>query len=169
MNDLHFAFISFSLLAAELACPVAKASPINDYAVVTDGDTLLVGQDGISIRLAGIDAPELGQKCRRPDSIEWPCGLHAKHMLTEMVGTAPVSCGQLYFDDYDRVFATCVAPNGNDLGAAMVASGYALSVGRDQRYVAEQAAARLASKGIWSGSFQTPWEWRAQQREPEDE
>jgi len=51
----------------------------------------------------------------------------------------------------------------------MVDAGYALAVGSDKLYVAEEKAARIAGKGMWSGSFQTPWEWRAQQRDVEVE
>ena len=140
---------------------------IRGYAIASDGDTMLIGKD--IIRLVGIDAPELGQKCRRLDGTPWDCGLDAKRRLAETIGDKPVSCRQLDFDVFGRIFALCATSSGDDISAAMVHSGYALADGRDQRYLAEEAAARLAGEGMWSGSFQTPWEWRAQQPEPEDE
>jgi len=169
MRPPRSALIVLAQLAVALLCSDARAEvpEIKGRAVVGDGDTVLIGKD--TIRLAGIDAPELGQKCRRTGDIEWDCGLDARRMLAAMIGDRPVSCRQLHFDPYGRILATCAASNGDDLAAAMVHSGYALADGRDQLYLAEEKAARLGGKGLWSGSFQTPWEWRAERREAEDE
>lgn len=156
-------------LAAALLYPNTspQAADVIEYAVVIDGDTLLIRT--VSIGLVGIDAPEPGQKCMGPGNIEWACGLDAKHVLEEKIGDGPVTCRRLYSDFHERVFATCAASDGDDLSAAMVRSGYALADGRDSRYLAEEIAARLAGKGMWSGSFQTPWEWRSQQLDVEAE
>ena len=145
----------------------AGAPDIVEYATVNDGDTLLIGE--VSVRLAGIDAPELSQRCRGPTSVEWPCGLDARRMLAEKIDGKPVFCRQLHLDESDRATATCAASDGDDLSAAMVRAGYALAVGREHQYLAQEAAARASGAGIWSGSFQTPWEWRAQQLDALDE
>ena len=168
MRRTRPALIALAQLAMALLPPGTQAEvrEIKGHAIAADGDTILVGKD--IIRLAGIDAPELGQTCRRPDGAEWDCGLDAKRRLTETIGDKPVSCRQLDFDVFGRVFATCATSSGDDISAAMVRSGYALADGPEQRYLAEEAAARLAAAGLWSGSFQTPWEWRAQQPEPEE-
>jgi len=55
------------------------------------------------------------------------------------------------------------------ISALMVRSGYALAIGRKRQYLVEEAAAQVAGAGMWSGSFQTPWEWRARQLEVLDE
>jgi endonuclease YncB( thermonuclease family) len=155
---------------ALIACAVffssqqSEASDITEYPVVLNGETLLIRT--VSIKLNGIEALELGQKCVGADNIEWDCGLHAKRALAEKIGEGPVFCRQLQIDAYGLASATCAASNGEDLAAAMVRSGYALACG--QRYVEEEKAARLAGKGMWSGSFQTPWEWRAQQPDPQE-
>ena len=169
MRRPRFALIVLAQLAVALLCPNAHSEvpEITGHAIVGDGDTMLVGKD--TIRLAGIDAPELGQKCRRAGNIAWDCGLDARRMLAEMIGDKPVSCRQLDFDPYGRILAICAASNGDDLSAAMVHSGYALADGRDQLYLAEEKAARLGGEGLWSGSFQTPWEWRAERLEAEEE
>ena len=161
--------IGLALVVAALLCQCTsgQTSEIREPAIVVDGDTLLIKE--VSIRLAGIDAPELGQSCTSPTKVEWDCGQATKRALSDKVGREPVSCSQLYLDAYGRLFATCTASNGDNLSAAMVDAGYALAVGSAKLYVAEETAARLAVKGIWSGSFQTPWEWRAQQRDVEDE
>ena len=151
--------LGLALLVCTEASQSTQASDINEYPVVLDGGTLLIRT--VSIKLHGIDALELGQKCVRADSIEWDCGHHAKRALAEKIGEGPVSCRNLQIDAYGLPSATCVASNGEKLSAAMVRSGYALACG--QRYLEEEKAAHLAGAGMWSGSFQTPWEWRAQQ------
>lgn len=134
---------------------------IIDHATVVDGDTLLISQ--VSIKLAGIDAPELGQKCKTTGDIEWSCGSEAKRTLSREIDGKPVSCRNLTFVSDGHVVAYCRSSTGHDLAAAMVSSGYALAESRDPRYATDEAAARRTKRGIWSGSFQTPWEWRAQQ------
>jgi len=137
----------------------SKASDVVEYPTVLNGETLLIR--AVSIKLDGIDALELGQKCIGSGNIEWDCGLRAKRVLAEKIGDGLVSCRQLHINARGRLSAACAASNGDDLSAAMVRSGYALACG--QRYQEEEKTARLAGEGIWSGSFQTPWEWRAQQ------
>ena len=156
--------IGLALLTCLTLCPSqrSEASDIIEHPVVLDGGTLLIMT--VSIKLDGIDALELGQKCIGTGDIEWDCGLHAKRALAEKMGDGPVSCRQFQIDAYGRPSATCAASNGEDLAAAIVRSGYALALG--QRYLEEEKAARLAGKGMWSGSFQTPWEWRALQPDP---
>lgn len=169
MRPPRSALIVLAQLAVALlrADAHAEVSEIEGHAIVSDGDTMLIGKD--IIRLAGIDAPELGQKCRRPGDVEWDCGLDAKRMLAEMIGDKPVSCRDLHFDAYGRILAICATSNGNDLSAAMVRSGYALADGRTRQYMAEERAARLAGEGLWSGSFRTPWEWRANRLDADEE
>jgi endonuclease YncB( thermonuclease family) len=57
--------------------------------------------------------------------------------------------------------ATCSV--GQDIGAEMVRQGWALDYERfsDGRYAAQQLEAEQAERGLWSGSFIPPWEWRA--------
>ena len=71
---------------------------ITGHAVVMDGDSLRVGKD--PVRLAGIDAPELGQSCTGPGNVEWQCGLEARRELAGRIGDEPVSCRQIKIDPY---------------------------------------------------------------------
>jgi endonuclease YncB( thermonuclease family) len=52
---------------------------------------------------------------------------------------------------------------GQDIGAEMVRQGWALDYERfsDGRYAAQQLEAEQTERGLWSGSFIPPWEWRA--------
>ncbi|MBX9945787.1 MAG: thermonuclease family protein, partial [Reyranella sp.] len=52
-----------------------------------------------------------------------------------------------------------------DLGAEMVRAGWALvfaAHGTD--YEPEEAEAREAQRGLWAGTFDMPWEWRARRQ-----
>ena len=81
---------------------------------VVDGDTILI--DKITIRLAGIDAPEL----------DHPYGQKAKWAL---LGLCKGHVIRAVFDgslSHDRSVATCYLPDGRDLSAEMVKIGMAL-------------------------------------------
>lgn len=68
-----------------------------------------------NIRLAGIDAPEFGQWCRR-NKIVYRCGQDAAFALTDKTGVKLVSCVRRDTDRYGRMVAICKL-NGDDLGA----------------------------------------------------
>jgi endonuclease YncB( thermonuclease family) len=163
---LLIGLVSVTVAAALWRHAEAAGPVIAGHAVVMDGDSLRIGDD--AIRLAGIDAPELGQSCTGPGNVGWACGLEAKRQLAERIGDKPVSCRQIKIDLYDRIVAICTTANGDDLSAAMARSGYALPDGSDPRYKAEETFARSAGAGMWSGSFQIPWEWRMHELERQD-
>lgn len=119
-----------------------------------DGDSLRLGGD--RVRLIGIDAPELDQVCWREDGSEWSCGRAARDHLAAALTGATISCVPQGEDKYGRTLARCDA-DGRDLGAMMVSDGLALA---DSDYLAEQLSARARGKGIWSGRFTNPREWR---------
>jgi endonuclease YncB( thermonuclease family) len=162
---LLIGLISVTVVAVFWRRGEAVGPTITGHAVVVDGDSLRIGKD--PVRLVGIDAPELDQTCTGPGNVEWECGREARRELTGRVGDKPVSCRQIKIDSYDRILAICTAENGDDLSAEMVRSGYALADGRDRQYIQDETSARIAGRGMWSGSFQTPWEWRAQTLERE--
>jgi endonuclease YncB( thermonuclease family) len=168
INNAHFLLIGFASVAVVTALWHREIlrPPIAGHAVVTDGDSLRVGN--AFVRLASIDAPELGQLCTTAGNVEWECGLEAQRKLTGLVGDDLVFCRQIEADPYGRVIATCTAKDGRDLAAEMVRTGYALPNGGDSRYIQEEKIARGAGAGMWSGSFQTPWEWRIRMLERQD-
>ena len=146
-----------------LAASAASAKPIYGVAVAADGDSLIV--DGGRIRLFGIDAPELGQVCRR-DSEQWACGAESAERLSKLVTGREVRCVPVGTDQYERVLARCSAGPA-DVNRTMVASGYAVAFRRySQDYVSAEESARLANRGLWSGTFEMPAEVRAQARSP---
>ena len=66
-------------------------------------------------------------------------------------------------DQYGRVLATCRV-GGEDIGDAVVRAGWAVA---DLRYAGAVLEARRAGRGIWSGRFIDPAEWRRTGGEPQ--
>ncbi len=119
---------------------------------------------GTRVRLVGIDAPELKQKCRHPSGRDFLCGRAAASFLLEHVRGGTVECRGNSEDRYGRLIAICFA-GGKDLNALMVAEGWALAYRNfSEKYVPQENAAKGASKGIWAMKFVPPWEWRRMKR-----
>lgn len=131
-----------------------------------DGDSFRMGNR--TIRLAGIDAPELRQTCRTAAGGEWPCGREAREALARLIAAGGLQCQQRATDRYRRALAHCRTGAG-DVAEAMVRAGLALGA-RDPRfeeYPAAMAEAREARRGLWQGQHQHPAEWReAHPRQP---
>ena len=133
----------------------AAAAQISGEAVVVSGDTLEVG--GERVRLHGVDAPGLGQTCRRAAGIEWRCGLLAKLELTRRIGGRRVACDADETDEFGQRVAQCEV-EGADLAAWLVERGWALAAG--ERLAAIEGEARKAGSGLWHDSFAPSADWR---------
>lgn len=132
---------------------------VPDNVRIVDGDRLVL--DGTSIHLYGIDAPELGQSCRRGRAAH-PCGLEAKAQLEQLfINSGSVVCKKRDEAKDGWQPATCTV-NGRDVNGEMVRLGYAL-VFRDEAfyYTDLETEAKQAARGIWASEFEPPWEWRA--------
>lgn len=122
---------------------------------VIDGDT--IDLDGTIIRLNGIDAPEHGQICG-----DWQCGREATDALARLISGKAVSCQKITTDGYGRDISTCFA-GGRDVGEALVESGHAWAFLKyADTYEVTQAKAKSLGLGVWSGDFQTPWDYRTE-------
>jgi endonuclease YncB( thermonuclease family) len=136
-------------------------------ATVIDGDTIEV--DGETVQLYGIDAPELGQLCRR-DGLTWHCGRDAAADLQKRIdlGGGQVECqpppepgrsGKSVFPERSCKIGS------EDLALVMVETGNALAItDGGPGYRDAQAYAKGAGIGVWRGAFDPPWAWRAMQQ-----
>lgn len=148
-----FAAIVLGMLAIIRNLPEPDPVVIAGIAHVIDGDSLRVR--GIEIRLLGIDAPESAQSCTRGGA-SWPCGLHAARKLKNHVRARDITCKGHERDAYDRLLATCSMKRA-EINRWLVEQGWAVSY---HGYPASERAARKAKRGIWSGKFVLPRDWR---------
>ena len=132
----------------------ACAEPVR----VIDGDGFSL--HGQSVRLWGIDAPELDQTCDRAGET-YPCGLQARDALKTALRGAVPRCESVNRDQHGRTIARCSVA-GDDLAGSLVRQGWALDWPRYSggAYAADQDAAKSARRGMWSGEFVQPWQWR---------
>jgi endonuclease YncB( thermonuclease family) len=146
---------AITMVAAPAVC--AQQSIVG-IASVIDGDTIEI--HGVQIRMHGIDAPESRQECFRTDGTSWRCGQRAALALSDRIGRATVRCEPRDRDRYGRVVAVCFK-GAEDLDRWMVANGWAVAYRKySMDYVSDEERAKRARLGIWSGSFEMPWEWR---------
>lgn len=126
-------------------------------AEVLDGDTLGIGERQVS--LFAVDAPEHGQTCEH-DGEPYPCGERATQALKAAIGQSAVRCKPAAKHLYGGAFARCFVGE-TDLGARMVAEGWAVAVPRfSDDYVEAEEKAAAAKVGLWRGTFETPEDWR---------
>ena len=141
------------------------AETISGVPVVIDGDTLRFGRVGERVRLEGVDAPESQQQCLNAAGKRYRCGQEARSALAGFMGKKPVRCQGSQRDRYGRVIAVCFAADGTDLNGWLVSEGWALAYRRYSRqYILQEEAARKAKRGLWSGRFVKPWQWRRGER-----
>lgn len=137
-------------------------------ASVIDGDTIeLLGQ---KVRFNGIDAPESAQQCEDAKGFRYQCGAKAATALDEFLAKSrPVRCEFVEWDQYGRYVGNCFRADGKSVAAWLVENGHALDWPKYSggAYAAQQATAREAKRGIWIGTFQEPWAWRANHRSSE--
>jgi endonuclease YncB( thermonuclease family) len=122
---------------------------------IIEGDALDVA--GQRIRLFGIDAPPLDQVCQHAGR-DYQCGKVARAALWDLVAGLDVSCvPEAASPAADgSILATCSA-GGSSLNETMVHTGWALADRTaTDRYVATEANARAARRGLWRGEFDPP-------------
>lgn len=155
-------FLASLLLALLLASDPGFTQTITGPVAVIDGDTLKMGTR--RIRLFGIDAPESRQTCQTARGTDWWCGTEASKAMRAIVEGKHVTCHQQDIDRYNRMVAICEA-DGRDIGGVLVEQGLAIAYRYfSQRYVPAETSAKRARRGIWSGSFIDPYDWRRAQR-----
>jgi len=145
--------VAIALIAGVVALLAPPALTLTGRAAVVDGDTLRIG--GTRIRLLGIDAVELDQTCRKGGE-EWPCGRSARAFVEDLLRGQDTSCASDGRDQYRRVLAHCRV-DGEDLGEAITRAGWAVA---ELEYALPLAEARLQGRGVWSGEFDDPADWR---------
>jgi endonuclease YncB( thermonuclease family) len=156
-------------LVAAIALPAAAREqrscgdlpgPIEVTAFTVDGDGLAPIGKRWSVRLWGIDAPELRDRHSRLESAP---GMQARVWLDEAIAKADykVRCEPQTWDHYCRVVAVCTAGDA-DLSEGLLRAGLAYGFGRAtsvrdtatvtalrRHYADVERDARKAGAGLW--------------------
>ena len=143
-----------------------QASEIVGFPKVVDGDTIYI--ENYKIRLEGIDAPEMRQKCKKPFlrimffnfQKNYYCGQISKKQLNQKIGNKVVKCILLGKDRYKRYLAKCFKGTIN-LNRWMVRNGYAIAYRKYSKiYIPDENFAKEEKLGLWGGTFIKPEKWR---------
>lgn len=153
-------FLPLCILATLLGSRAVMAGAVR----VVDGDTIVVS--GITHRIHGIDAPEVGQTCKAISGKQWPCGKAALAEMEKLVlSAARVKCDDRGQDGYGRQLSVCRA-DGQDIGKRLVEDGLAWSFKKySHDYAADEENARSRAVGVWQAETETPWDFRTHQWE----
>ena len=128
-----------------------------DNLKIVDGDTIHL--NGEKIRFTGIDTPELKQTCIK-DGVKDPCGITAKQILIDKIGSNKVECISEGKDRYKRTLAECFV-NNESLSSYLVRSGYAFAYRRySKKFISDEDYAKANKLGMWAMTFQYPWDFR---------
>jgi endonuclease YncB( thermonuclease family) len=158
--SLPWFFIVFLAVTISAALVPAAAETATATNTIIDGDTLEI--NGKTVRLYGIDAPELGQYCMNGAN-RYRCGYEAALALTKLVGSGPVECRPTPVDSNDEGQICSVGLV--DLAEAMLRRGYAVAPPSSFAvYRRAEKEAKQGRLGIWRGDFVLPPEWRAGRR-----
>ena len=124
---------------------------------VVDGDTIYL--NGEKIRFTGIDTPELKQTCIK-QGIKDYCGVTAKKILINKIGSKIVECISQGKDQYKRTLAECFV-NNESLSSYLVRSGYAFAYRKySKKFIEDENYAKANKIGMWSMQFEYPWDFR---------
>ncbi|MDN3714331.1 thermonuclease family protein [Paracoccus cavernae] len=147
-----------SLLSLAAVQETAAQESLSGRASVVDGDTIEI--HGTRIRLRRVDAPEAAQLCEDQEGKSWRCGQQAALALDQFIGRRVVHCNELGKGKYRRTLASCRVGR-TDLGAWLVSEGWAIAyLDRKGLYREAQDQAEANKRGIRSGRFERPSEWR---------
>jgi endonuclease YncB( thermonuclease family) len=145
------------LSGAQAFCPVPSGLASVVVQRVVDGDTLRLS-DGRSVRMIGLNTPELGKQGRSDE----PFAVAARKRLEALVAASDGRVGMLLGkeskDHYGRTLAHLYGAEGANLEAQMLAEGlgFLVAVAPNVDLVACQQAAersaRQAGLGVWRQS-----------------
>ena len=150
-----------------------NAEIISGKATIVDGDTVKI--DNKTIHLHGIDAPEMDQFCSYQNGKRYNCGHAAMRRLFLYIGPDTLECHIRLSNKDGTLSATCQITSyftvteigvtrGEkiDLALEMVLTGHAFAVKYSSTiYRLAEDKARKERKGLWSGDFELPWNWRS--------
>lgn len=124
---------------------------------VYDGDTISLLKDGerVSVRLIGIDSPEVDTPYTKAECFGSEASAHAKTLLDGQMVRIETDPTQDMYDVYQRLLAYVYLQDGTFVNEHLVAEGFAREYTFKEPYVhqalfkTDEAAAKDAKKGLW--------------------
>lgn len=148
------------MLVSSLLAVLLLAQTTGKVVSITDGDTIIVRPEqgaSVKVRLIHIDAPERGQAF----------GTRARQELGELVADQTVEVVGTSKDRYGRLLGD-VRHGGRSINLELVKRGMAwafVEYKPPAEYVAAEAEARAARRGLWADKSPIPpWEYRKSRR-----
>ncbi|NBA97247.1 thermonuclease family protein [Pseudomonas sp. R5(2019)] len=142
------------LAPAQAYCPMPDNLQQVQVRQVVDGDTLRL-QDGRSVRLIGVNAPEIGRKGRTTEPFAEAARQRLQALVDASNGRIGLMPGAEAKDHYGRTLAHAFGSNGDNFESRLLADGlgYLVAVAPNVDLVncqqqAEQSA-RQAGVGLW--------------------
>lgn len=159
-----FCLVSFSVKAKPISS-VNKdwdRETFTGRAFIIDGDTLKI--NGTKIRLIGVDAPEISQKCKTHGHVE-NCGEIVKLRLVQATSGEITTCYSHGKDFYGRILAECYV-NDININKWLLREGLAVYYyNKDfKSYKILETLAKEEKVGLWDSEFQNPKDYRKQQK-----
>ena len=103
------------------------------------------------------------QTCSKDNTIIM-CGVLAKDALIQKINNRPVLCKEETIDRYKRIVAECFV-NKESLSTYLVRNGYAFAYRKySKKFIEDERYARENKLGLWSMTFEYPWEYRRKLR-----
>lgn len=151
---------------AQAFCPMPDGLPGVEVQRVVDGDTLRL-IDGRSVRLIGLNAPELGRQNRSAEPFAEEARRRLQALVAASDGRIRLQVGSQAKDHYGRTLAHAYDGRGRNLEAQLLAEGlgYWLAVAPNLALVeclkTAERGARQARLGLWrQSSVQAPGQLR---------
>ncbi|MBK5352977.1 thermonuclease family protein [Pseudomonas sp. TH41] len=151
-------FVSAIWLAgAQAFCPAPSGLTSVAVQRVVDGDTLRLS-DGRSVRMIGLNTPELGKNGRSDEPFAMAARKRLEALVAASDGRVSLLLGKEAKDRYGRTLAHVYGADGANVEAQMLAEGLGFQVGVAPnvdlvacQQVAERSA-RRAGLGVWRQS-----------------
>lgn len=144
--------------------PSLGGTVVEGRATAVTGDVLRI--DRQLVRLTGIEAPELEQRCSGREKGGWRCGATAQTALRDLVRGKQVRCVVSGTDDRGRSLGSCTIAtkdaSAKDIAADLVSAGHVFAAeGIYPAYASNERDARDAKRGLWrTGEAERPAAYR---------
>lgn len=137
------------------ACVIGRPADAAATAYAVDGDTLVLA-DHRSVRLIGINSPELGRDGRADEPLAREAKAHLQRLIDGRTLTLDYEVER--YDRYGRTLAHVLA-NNDDVQLAQLRAGLAFAIAvppnvrATAQYLAAEATARQQRRGVWAQAY----------------